>query len=175
MMMIIISISIGKWYMHVLWILWSSWVFYSANQGGPRNMVQGTTRWSCAFWRMLVWMKFHITMMVCKRAKMANWQLFSKLAGQFAHEDWQIGNPKKVNTVSVCRLLWVGKHLKPYIPDSKWIHPACNRNVIYIFILLLQDDKSLCLLELISTYWEQFGQQRIESGSSFGWSDFTLF
>ena len=100
MMMIIISISIGKWYMHVLWILWSSWVFYSANQGGPRNMVQGTTRWSCAFWRMLVWMKFHITMMVCKRAKMANWQLFSKLAGQFAHEDWQIGNPKKVNTVS---------------------------------------------------------------------------
>lgn len=135
MMMIIISISIGKWYMHVLWILWSSWVFYSANQGGPRNMVQGTTRWSCAFWRMLVWMKFHITMMVCKRAKMANWQLFSKLAGQFAHEDWQIGNPKKVNTVSVCRLLWVGKHLKPYIPDSKWIHPACNRNVIYIYIM----------------------------------------
>ena len=45
---------------------------------------------------------------------------------------------------------------------------------------ILQGDKSLCFLGLILTYQEQFGQQRIELGSSFyvasaGRSDFTLF
>ena len=45
---------------------------------------------------------------------------------------------------------------------------------------ILQGDKSLCFLGLLSTYQEHFGQQRIELGSSFyvasaGRSGFTLF
>ena len=44
---------------------------------------------------------------------------------------------------------------------------------------ILQEDNILCFLGLISTYQEQFGQQRIECGRSVlrgsraGWSDFT--
>ena len=52
--------------------------------------------------------------------------------------------------------------------------------MMYLWHLILQGGKSLCFLGLISTYQEQFGQQRIELGSSFyvdsaGRSDFILF
>ena len=85
------------------------------------------------------------------------------------------------------------------LPDSKktdvtWKHELLHLNqrvyissyTAHVFlqslysIYILQGDKSLCFLGLVSTYQEHFGQQRIELGSSFyvasaGRSGFTLF
>ena len=62
--------------------------------------------------------------------------------------------------------------------DLHYIFTYCRYIAVYIYIL--QGDKSLCFLGLVSTYQEHFGQQRIELGSSFyvasaGRSGFTLF